>query len=215
MRITSRLLVLGTVLILLSGSLVSTRQSSAISSPEWQLEVQSLLAKQEEDLANYKKELQKSGEDIYAQRQGELRRAQAQELHNAVKELQTQMLQDSRELQEELTAELLRQQLQLVLVTLDATQKETRLDTITQIQNQMKSIQDDMQASYEEQLQQLHAEHEQSAQEAAVALQATVERFLAEEFASYEMALVRELEAELMKMRSKQSTNLRSGMAIR
>lgn len=215
MRITSRLLVLGAVLILLSGSLVTTRQSAATSSPEWQLEVQSLITRHDKDLENYKSQLQQAGEDIYAEKYGELRRAQAQELHNAVKALQAQMEQELREVQEELTDELLLQQLQLMLVTLDARQQEARLETITQLQSQLESTQEDLEATYQEQVQQLQAEYEQRAQEEAVALQRAVERHLEVEFAQYELALTQEFEAELLKMRPKQSTNLRSEMAVR
>lgn len=215
MRITSRLLVLGAVLILVSGSLVTTRQSAATSSPEWQLEVQSLITRHDEELRNYKNQLQQTGEDIYAEKYGELRRAQAQELHNAVKALQAQMQQELREVQEALTDELLLQQLQLMLVTLDARQQEARLETITQLQSQLESTQDELEAAYQEQVQQLQTEYEQRAQEESVALQRTVERHLEVEFAQYELALTQEFEAELLKMRPKQSTNLRSGMAVR
>lgn len=215
MRITSRLLVLGAVLILLSGSPITTRESSAINSPEWQTEIERLLTRNEEDLANYKIELQQAGEDIYGEKQGELLRAQAQTLHNEARTLQAQMQLESRHLQEELSSELLRQQLQLILVGLDVEQRDARFKAINQLQDQLKSAQDDLEASYQEQLQQLQAEHEKLAQEEIRSLQVAIERFLEEEFAQYELALTRELEVELTKMASKQSANLRSPLAIR
>ena len=80
--------------------------------------MEDLLAEQDENLASYKAQLQKAGEEIFAEK-GELRRARAQKLQNAIRALQEKMALELKERQEDLNREVLRQQLQLLLVSLD------------------------------------------------------------------------------------------------
>ncbi|HBN96806.1 MAG TPA: hypothetical protein DDZ66_10940 [Firmicutes bacterium] len=213
MRVTSRLLVLGAVLILLSGSLVSSNENKAIGSPEGktQTALESLLIKQEEDLKDYRLKLQQAGEDTFAQRQGELRRAQAQKLHNDAKALQTQMEGELQRLQNELAGELLRQQLQLMLVTLNEKQEEACLEKIAELQDQMNEIQTRLEEDYKERLQKLQAEHEEQSHQETLRLQAEVERAMDDEFAQYQLGLLQDLEEEIAKL----SPTLRSAYANR
>lgn len=205
MRVISRLLVLSAVLILLSGSLVGAHQSAVITSPEEQTQInlESLLTKQEEDLEDYRLQLQKAGEETYAERQGELRREQAQNLHNEARALQAHVKGQLQELQDELQGELLRQQLQLMLVTLDEKQQQARLDHIAELQNQMQVAQESLEEEYQDQLEQLQATHEERSLTELAALKTEVERAMDDEFAQYRLGLLQELEEEIAKMRPK------------
>ena len=212
MRVTGRLLVLGTMLILLSGSLVSTNQSVAVA-PSWQtaVDVERFLAEQDVALEDYRLSLQQAGEEIFAEKRGELRRAQMQQLHSEAKTLQAQKEEQIKEVQTELADELLRQQLQLMLVSLDKDQREARFEVITQLQKEFTSIQTDLETELQEELHELEAAHEEGSQEEVAILRAEVERAMDEELTSYRLALMKELEEEIAKL----DTPSRSALANR
>ena len=68
--------------------------------------MEDLLAEQDENLASYKAQLQKAGEEIFAEKKGELRRARAQKLQNAIRALQEKMALELKERQEDLNREV-------------------------------------------------------------------------------------------------------------
>ncbi len=192
-RFTSRLLVLGTVLILLSGSLVNTKEGVA-TEPEWAAVMESLLLQQEQDLEAYSSHLRQVGEELFAEREGELRRAQSQRFHNAAKALQAQVEAELKELQEDLNGEILRHQLQLMLVSLDEQEQEAKLNQITRLQEEIKEVKTSLEAEYQRRFQELQAEHEERNTEELLALQNKVERAMDEEFAEYRLGLLKDLE---------------------
>ncbi|HBG01540.1 MAG TPA: hypothetical protein DDW87_08215 [Firmicutes bacterium] len=211
LRVPGRLLVLGAILVLLSGSFVVTNPHTATAAVERQAAMESLLAQQDEDLAGYSEHLRQAGEDIFAEKQGELRRARAQKLHNDARALQAQIQLELKELQDELGSEILRQQLQLMLVSLDKEEQQARLGQIEELQEQIKGAQASLEEDYQEKLDVLQAEHERRGTEELLALQMEVERAMEEELVYYSEGLLRDLEEEIAKI----NTNLRSRYANR
>ena len=199
MRTTNRLLVLGIVLVLLSGSLVSTNQSSAVEL-DWQTSIERLVEQQEEDLENFVLRLQEAGEDVLAEKQGELRRAQNQELRSEAKALQAQKEEKLQQLQVELRDEVLRQQLQLMLVNLDAGEQEARFKVIAQLQDQLTATQSEVEEELQEQLQRLEADYEERSQKEMANLRAEVERAMDDELTGFRFELMQELEEKVAEL---------------
>ncbi|HKM43532.1 MAG TPA: hypothetical protein VJZ70_06025 [Limnochordia bacterium] len=199
MRTTNRLLVLGIVLVLLSGSLVSTNQSSAVEL-DWQTSIERLVEQQEEDLENFVLRLQEAGEDVLSEKQGELRRAQNQELRSEAKALQAQKEEKLQQLQVELRDEVLRQQLQLMLVNLDAGEQEARFKVIAQLQDQLTATQSEVEEELQEQLQRLEADYEERSQKEMANLRAEVERAMDDELTGFRFELMQELEEKVAEL---------------
>ena len=203
LRVIIKLFVLGTVVILLSGSLVFTgaqeRPSGAVEG-EWVIE--DFLARQEAELEAYELELKQAGEDLFAQKQGELRRAQAQRFQSEAKVLKATLEAELRALQDELSKEMLGYQLQLMLVSLTPEEQRARLELLSNLQDQMAATQTELEAAYKEQLLQLQAEHEEAARAEILGLKAQVEGVMEEEFAEYRLGSLKELDEEFAKMNS-------------
>jgi hypothetical protein len=195
-----RLLLLSAVLILLSGSLAATEEVVAPSSLEESKTMEDLLAEQDENLASYKAQLQKAGEEIFAEKKGELRRARAQKLQNAIRALQEKMALELKERQEDLNREVLRQQLQLLLVSLDPEEQRSRLGQIAELQEQMEAVQALVEEEYQQKFEWIHAEHEGQGVEEILALQREVERAMQQELAHYSQGLFGALEHEVAKI---------------
>jgi hypothetical protein len=184
---------------LLSGSLVSTNQSRAVE-PDWQTSIEHIVEQQEEELENFVLRLQQAGEDVLAEKQGELRRAQNQELRTEAKALKAQKEEKLQQSQVELRDEVLRQQLQLMLVNLDAGEQEVRFEAIAQLQDQLEATQSEVEEELQEQLERLEADYEERSQKEMANLWAEVERAMDEELTSFRHGLMQELEEKVAKL---------------
>lgn len=211
MRVLSRLVVLSVVLILLSGSVISSGQRPVQDQLDWQKILDEMLAQQEQDLQDYRDQLQRAGEDVFADKQGQLFRAQAQKLHNEARLLKAQVEEEIQALQQELSAKLLREQLELMLLTLDEKGQEVRLERIAQVQEELQTAQEGLREEYEKRLLVLQEEHERRSHEETEALKAEVEKAMDDEFAQYQLTLLQQLEEEIAKMKP----DLRSAHANR
>lgn len=205
MRVKNRLflgLALSLVLTLLAGSLPPAGQSAAKSVGKESISIETLLREHEEELDNYKASLQQAGEDTFREKQGELLRAQAQALHNEAKKLRGQMEERLQALSEDISQGILRQQLQLMLVSLDAKQQEAHLARIAELETEMKLVQAKLEEEYQAQLDELQSEHEQRSRKEAALLKAEIEQAMDDEFAQYQLGLLVELETQIVKKRS-------------
>jgi len=192
MGMKNRLLVLCLITIFLSGSLVLTEDNKA-ALPEPETVIEALLMEQEEELKKYALELKQAGEELFAEKLGELRRAHMQAMHDEAKRLRFQAEDKLKELEAKLGGDMLRQQLQLMLVTLDEDQRQARLKVMEQLQGELAAAQVDLEAELQEQLLQLEAEYEARSQGEAARLLAEVEQALEEELADFRRSLFQDL----------------------
>lgn len=199
MRDTARLLVLGLVLILLSGSLIQTEQSRA-AKPDWTMSIEHLLAEQEVELEQFTHTLQQAGDDLLADRIGQLRRAHMQELYNEAKALKAQTEEKLHELQADLNDAILQEQLKLMFVTLDEREQAARFKVIAQLQDQLASVRSDLEEELHEQLLELEAAYEERSQGEMALVRAEVERAMDDELAAFRLGLMQELEEEVAKL---------------
>ena len=192
MGMKNRLLVLCLITIFLSGSLVLTEDNKA-ALPEPETVIEALLMEQEEELKKYALELKQAGEELFAEKLGELRRAHMQTMHDEAKRLRFQAEDKLKELEAKLGGDMLRQQLQLMLVTLDEDQRQARLKVMEQLQGELAAAQVDLEAELQEQLLQLEAEYEARSQGEAARLLAEVEQALEEELTDFRLRLFQDL----------------------
>ena len=192
MGMKNRLLVLCLITIFLSGSLVLTEDNKA-ALPEPETVIEALLMEQEEELKKYALELKQAGEELFAEKLGELRRAHMQAMHDEAKRLRFQAEDKLKELEAKLGGDMLRQQLQLMLVTLDEDQRQARLKVMEQLQGELAAAQVDLEAELQEQLLQLEAEYEARSQGEAARLLAEVEQALEEELTDFRLRLFQDL----------------------
>src|SRR5690554_6159647 len=88
----------------------------------------------QEELASYRQQLQAAGEDLFAEMQGELRRAQAQQFQNEAKAMQARLQAELSAVSEDLADEMLKLQLQVMLVSLSTEERQAKLDQISYLQ---------------------------------------------------------------------------------
>lgn len=193
-------LLLSVAIILLAGSAPQGSQSIARGVVDDSQAIEALLKEQEEELEEYRAYLQQAGEDTFQQKQGELLRAQAQQLHNEAKKLRTSLEAKYQVLTEGISQEILRQQLQLMLVSLDEGQQEARLARIAELEEERQTVRVELDAEYQAELHELQARHEERSRQAVIQLRAEIERAMEEEFAQYQLALLQDLEGRIAKM---------------
>lgn len=194
---TISLIILSLAALILTGSALALPQQERLEpdlGTERVEQLAELLEAFEDELAAYRLELQKAGEELFAQREGELRRAHSQGLKMAADALQAEAQEALEEAQSGLNRELLTLHLELLLVSLSPEEQEAKLQQLAQIQDELGKLQGHFQEQLEQDLNKLEEEYEQSWQAERAALQEQVEQTLSDEFNQYRLGLLAELE---------------------
>ncbi len=156
-----------------------------------------LLARQEEKLLAYEAELLQAAEELLSAKAGEIRREQAQELHDAAADLRKELQDTAAQGQRELEQELLGLQLELVFVTLTPEEQEAKLKDIEALQEELRLYQEELEEEFQTRLQDLQAEHESLAQKRLEAFHRELDQAVREELAAYRQQLLVELDGQL------------------
>ncbi|MDI9412062.1 MAG: hypothetical protein QM401_00595 [Bacillota bacterium] len=150
------------------------------------LEFERLLAEEEEILKAYEQELIEKGEQFLMEQESQLRRAQEQELHDATKELISEFETKASELQREIAKKRLRNQLELVLVSLNEDQQSAKMQQISESNSEFIELQKEIQLELEMHLAELRLEHEAIWVTEKEELRTRLEGTLAEQFSVFQ-----------------------------
>jgi hypothetical protein len=195
MRRLTVFMVLGVLAALVTGSVLALPQAETVNTHvELAKTLEDLLLEQEQGRLAYEAELRQAGEEILAQKEGELRREQAQMLHNDAAALRREMQEQVETLQREMSRELLGLQLELILVSLTPGEQDERLAQIEALQEELQRDTEALDAEYQEKLLQLQAEHEELARQRILSFQAELETALQDELTAYHLELMQQLE---------------------
>ena len=184
--------------LLLSGSLIPLQDQKTSDSSAYSVDqIAGLVAEVEADVQLYQEDLQQAGQELLEEQVGQLRRAQAQQLLDASKALQAEIEQEGQAIQAQLGTEILRLQLQLVLVSLDGEQQLKILQRITQLQDELEQWERQAQVDFEARFTQLKSDSELAGEQELRQLQAKLEQVMTEDMADYSQARYLELERDL------------------
>lgn len=150
-----------------------------------------------EKLLAYEAELLQAAEELLSAKAGEIRREQAQELHDAAADLRKELQDTAAQGQRELEQELLGLQLELVFVTLTPEEQEAKLKDIEALQEELRLYQEELEEEFQTRLQDLQAEHESLAQKRLEAFHRELDQAVREELAAYRQQLLVELDGQL------------------
>ena len=109
---------------------------------------------QEEEFSSF------SSYELLLEQMAQMRRAQAQKLFDASKELRKEVEEEAEGVQTRIGQEILNLQLQLVLVSLDGEEQLGILQRINQLQKELEEWQLQAQSDYERRLTQLQLDHQ-------------------------------------------------------
>ena len=109
---------------------------------------------QEEEFSSF------SSYELLLEQMAQMRRAQAQKLFDASKELRKEVEAEAESVQTRIGQEILNLQLQLVLVSLDGEEQLGILQRINQLQKELEEWQLQAQSDYERRLTQLQLDHQ-------------------------------------------------------
>ena len=145
-------------------------------------------AGQEADLAAYAAELW-----LLAEQAGQIRREEAQKLHNDLAALQKEFQAKAEQRQRELAGEVLGVQLELFFVSLSPEEEESKLAQLAALQEELQAVQEELEGEYQARAAELQAEHEELARRRIAALEAQLAGSVQEELESYTRRLSRAL----------------------
>jgi len=146
---------------------------------------------QQAEGANYEQELLQAAEELFAEKGGELRREQAQKLHDAAAALREELQARAAAEQQDLNKELLGLQLELLFVSLAPQEEEEKLLELAAVQEELRDLQDQLEAEYKERMEELQTIHEAELGRRLAALEVELFQAVQEELALYRLALSR------------------------
>lgn len=196
MRLFAKLAVLIAVLLLFTGPTFSPPAVEEDNFTHRAQEVEEMLTQMDEELAAYRAQIQKAGEELFEQKSGELRREQAQRWQNELNKLQAELDSKAQQLQAELSSELLTLQLQLMLVTLKPEEQQHKLERINQLQTELATGLKGLEEDFAGRVEELQTEYDQQAERELLALQAELERAMDAEFQEYQFALLENFQSQ-------------------
>jgi len=150
-------------------------------------------AGQEAALAAHAAELWQAADELLAEQAGQIRREEAQKLHNDLAALQKEFQAKAEQRQRELAGEVLGVQLELFFVSLSPEEEESKLAQLAALQEELQAVQEELEGEYQARAAELQAEHEELARRRIAALEAQLAGSVQEELESYTRRLSRAL----------------------
>lgn len=182
----AKVILLVVLSLILSASSLSPQNHKVANNDIAVSEFEQLLAEEELVLQEYEQELLAKGEEFFAEQESQLRRAQEQELQNAAKDLVSEFESEGIKKQKELSEEILRHQLEMVLVSLNEDQQSLKAKQIMEANSELTKWEKQAQSELEESLEQLRLEYEEQWLAERKELQIRLEKSLAEQFKDFQ-----------------------------
>lgn len=202
MRAVRNMFILALLTVFCSSTLPLQAQPSLEwdSTNQWMVSIEEQLKEQGAELEAYRETIQQLGEELFAEESAQLKRAQAQEFHNAAQILREQITEEAQEGQELLQKELLYQQLQLIFVDLDENARQEKMEIIANIEKQRQEALEEAEQKLGDALQELAADYEELGEKELQNLRTKVEQAMEQEYIQFHSEQLAQLEEEIAKL---------------